>query len=135
MDDSTQLCVFKEVSERVDGRAHLQCERCGRMMWRCKSPAAKAIARCKSPAADSPTFFGMMASAANAVVNLARDGGRMVSREDRDERMTICRECPQFEPQLVRCGSCKCFLAIKAWLPKEKCPLDKWPVSSPASAR
>jgi hypothetical protein len=124
--DDTPLCVFKEASERVDGRAHLQCVNCGRMMWRCLAKPEKAVARCQNPGKDSPTFLGMMASAANAAVNFAADGGKMVSVDVRNERQAICNTCPSHDA-LNRCKDCGCFLVLKTWLPKEKCPRGKWP--------
>lgn len=49
-----------------------------------------------------------------------------VTQEVADERMQICLECPEREPDLNQCKRCSCFLALKTELATESCPLKKW---------
>ncbi len=44
------------------------------------------------------------------------------------ERLAICSECPEaFETfGRIRCGQCKCFMEIKAFLKASQCPIKKW---------
>jgi len=68
----------------------------------------------------------MAASAASAAAKFAVGGGKSVTADVQKERMATCHTCKKFEPVLARCGACGCFLSLKTWLPKEKCPLGKW---------
>lgn len=61
------------------------------------------------------------ASAAQFVAS----GGKTVTREVREERLAICKMCPQYDG--TRCIQCGCFIAAKTWVPHEKCPAGKWP--------
>lgn len=47
-------------------------------------------------------------------------------RKVAEERMSICRECPELEPELARCKMCGCFMKGKTLFMDSKCPLDKW---------
>ncbi len=44
------------------------------------------------------------------------------------ERLAICAECPEAFETLgrIRCGQCKCFMELKAFLKASQCPLKKW---------
>ena len=44
------------------------------------------------------------------------------------ERLAICSECPEAFETLgrIRCGQCKCFMELKAFLKNSRCPLRKW---------
>ena len=44
------------------------------------------------------------------------------------ERLAICAECPEAFETLgrIRCGQCKCFMELKAFLKASRCPLKKW---------
>ena len=64
------------------------------------------------------------ASAAQFVAS----GGKTVSREVREERLAICKMCPQYDG--TRCIQCGCFIAAKTWVPHEKCPAGKWPAAT-----
>ncbi|NDB62206.1 hypothetical protein EB001_27770 [bacterium] len=47
-------------------------------------------------------------------------------RKMSEERMSICRECPELEPELARCKMCGCFMKGKTLFKDSKCPLGKW---------
>ena len=46
--------------------------------------------------------------------------------EDFQERISICRECPDFFQPTKTCKHCNCFMLIKARLKSSTCPLNKW---------
>ncbi len=41
---------------------------------------------------------------------------------DPKTRLTICVNCPHFEPTLKRCKLCKCFMYLKIFIKSSKCP-------------
>jgi RNA polymerase-binding transcription factor DksA len=48
------------------------------------------------------------------------------TKEVRDERYAICKECPRLISITRTCKECGCFMALKTWLKDASCPLDKW---------
>jgi|TARA_Y100000033_G_C2755193_1_gene116009 hypothetical protein len=53
-----------------------------------------------------------------------------VSKEVREERYDICKQCPHFVEESKRCSQCGCFMEAKTWIggdPDELCPKSKWP--------
>ena len=66
---------------------------------------------------------------------------KLVSKEIREERMMICKNCPKYLDATAQCGACLCFLNVKTWLYydpieqikkgssepiKAACPLKHW---------
>jgi hypothetical protein len=49
-----------------------------------------------------------------------------VESEVAEERMAICRACPQLIQALSQCKECGCIMTAKTKLPNASCPLDKW---------
>lgn len=43
-----------------------------------------------------------------------------------DDRMSICRACPELIPVVNQCKKCGCFMEVKSKLKIAKCPLGKW---------
>ena len=41
-------------------------------------------------------------------------------------RLSICRDCKNFESEKWTCGICGCYLDKKAKMNTEICPDDKW---------
>ena len=121
------LCTFEQISDRTEqGTAHFRCTSCGRMAWNCRSQDPRKIyAECGQPV-KSPTFLEMAASAAKAAAQFAMSRGETVSTDAHDARIAVCNACPHFSPKHSRCNQCGCFLEIKTWLPKERCPIGKW---------
>lgn len=75
---------------------------------------------------------GMMEMAKNLMkdgVKIAENAlsGNKTLVEDfvREQRLTLCRECPQFTPE-ERCVECGCFMKVKSAFVTSKCPLGKW---------
>lgn len=48
------------------------------------------------------------------------------AREAREERLKICRECPELRKSIMQCKKCGCFVAVKASVASMHCPLEKW---------
>jgi hypothetical protein len=48
------------------------------------------------------------------------------SREVRDKRLDICKECERLFKPTYTCKECGCFMALKTWLKEASCPLNKW---------
>jgi len=68
---------------------------------------------------------------AKALFHYIKSGGKKVSKEQYEERLKICDECDHRNPENNRCKVCGCKtrskIFDKAMLPKEKCPLGRWP--------
>ena len=43
-----------------------------------------------------------------------------------EERMKICKACPELIKVTQQCKQCGCFMAAKTKLPNAECPLGKW---------
>lgn len=42
-------------------------------------------------------------------------------------RYNICQNCEKLYKPTDTCKVCGCFMKIKTWMPKQACPLSKWP--------
>ena len=49
---------------------------------------------------------------------------RLVSENQRKERLDICVKCEFFVGS--RCSKCGCFMATKTKFRSSKCPINKW---------
>lgn len=52
-----------------------------------------------------------------------------VSKEIRDARYNVCKQCPHFIEASKRCSECGCFMEAKTWInaePEVLCPKNKW---------
>ncbi len=50
-------------------------------------------------------------------------------RSDRaliESRLEICNTCEWFNPRMVKCKKCGCFMKLKSTLKQAKCPIGKW---------
>lgn len=43
-----------------------------------------------------------------------------------EQRLDICRSCPELISLTTQCKKCGCFMAAKTKLEAAKCPLGKW---------
>jgi hypothetical protein len=46
--------------------------------------------------------------------------------EDSNERLEICKQCPELIKLTLQCKKCGCFMAVKTKLEAARCPLNKW---------
>jgi hypothetical protein len=51
---------------------------------------------------------------------------RKIDESAAEERLTICRACPELIPVVDQCKKCGCFMEWKTKLEAAKCPLGKW---------
>lgn len=83
----------------------------------------------ESPPDQGPGLLKRAANYGKAVVRHVADGSKHVGDDVYLARLTICVDCPSFEPEQTRCKerSCGCRLTKKARWRSESCPLSKWP--------
>lgn len=86
---------------------------------------AQASSTATPAAASYPGVWTMAQTFTSSAVQFAASGGKTVSRDVREQRLSICQTCPQYDG--TRCIQCGCFIAAKTWVPHEKCPAGKWP--------
>lgn len=43
-----------------------------------------------------------------------------------DQRLDICKSCPEFISSTSQCKKCGCFMNLKTKLAGAECPLGKW---------
>jgi len=75
------------------------------------------------PAASS--FVGAAASFAASMARFAASGFKTVDEPLHQLRMSHCSACEYRNDS--QCSLCRCFIAKKAWLPNEDCPIGRWP--------
>ena len=63
---------------------------------------------------------------AGAVTRHVMHGLPVVSDEEKERRLGICRLCPQFIADSERCSKCGCAMRTKAAWALERCPLQLW---------
>lgn len=69
-----------------------------------------------------PPAATMAASAIRAAAGFVASGGAVVDAAERDRRLAICRECPEFVPDQGRCRKCGCYANLKARIARSVCP-------------
>lgn len=87
-----------------------------------------------SPPQTSSEMPGLFSQAANFItsaVGHALEGFPATPEAERERRLSICRACPEFEPNAARCKQCGCFMNTKAGWLDARCPLNKWVVATP----
>jgi len=67
----------------------------------------------------------LILSTANVLAYAAATGQIKAEPQVAGIRVDICKKCRHLE-QNNRCTVCGCFIAMKAGLAAEKCPLKKW---------
>jgi hypothetical protein len=58
-------------------------------------------------------------------VNFLEDSNLKVPEAVREERLTICKSCPQMH-DVGLCKLCGCYMPVKTYLSSSSCPLKKW---------
>ena len=51
---------------------------------------------------------------------------RTVDDNFANQRLDICKLCPEFFSITGQCKKCGCFMSVKTKLESAKCPLGKW---------
>jgi hypothetical protein len=50
----------------------------------------------------------------------------LVSEDEQQRRMDICRACDKFMARSIRCKECGCYLNHKTQFVVSECPIEKW---------
>lgn len=88
------------------------------------------------PAAEGPGLVARAIHLGKAVVRHVADGMERASDLEIQQRLDLCRACPQCDvtPMICRHQSCGCYLRIKTTWRSEACPLGKWLQASTTDA-
>lgn len=71
-----------------------------------------------------PDFITMAGNALQAGVRYAQSGFANITKEQYDQRLSICSQCEYFNN--YQCTQCGCMLKLKCWMAAEFCPEGKW---------
>lgn len=50
-----------------------------------------------------------------------------------EQRLSICKACPEYIKATHQCKECGCIMNLKVKLPHAQCPFDKWLAYNPES--
>jgi hypothetical protein len=73
---------------------------------------------------DFPPLLEQAKNLAGSVARFVGSGLKMTTPEERERRLSICHECPEFSGG--KCRICGCVARWKARLAGEHCPIQKW---------
>lgn len=73
-----------------------------------------------------PSLLQQAKNLATATAEHAKNGFKNAQEEEKQRRLSICKECPHLIPDSMRCGQCGCYLETKAAWASSKCPIGKW---------
>lgn len=51
---------------------------------------------------------------------------KRIGIEKAEDRLNICKMCPEFIDITKQCKKCGCFMVAKTKLESAKCPIGKW---------
>jgi hypothetical protein len=54
------------------------------------------------------------------------DKENYIEKSVSDERLSICKGCPELIKLTTQCKKCGCFMAAKTKLKMATCPIGKW---------
>jgi hypothetical protein len=77
-----------------------------------------------SPIHIPTSLVGAASSFAASMARFVASGFKMVEQSLYDLRMDHCQVCAYRRES--QCSLCRCFVAKKAWLPHEDCPVERW---------
>jgi tetratricopeptide (TPR) repeat protein len=87
--------------------------------------AVVATAAAQETIIRGPGLLRMALSVTRSLAEFVGSGLQTVPTTLQEQRLRTCAACPYHTGQ--RCRLCGCFTALKAKLPHERCPLDRWP--------
>lgn len=58
--------------------------------------------------------------------DLLNPKSEIASKKVYDNRLSICKSCPNFRKLTKQCKICKCIMPAKAKLADARCPIGKW---------
>lgn len=103
------------------------CPFCPRCVPQGDKPLYKEKFLAKDLSGQSPpSSMERVVNFTRAVANHAMAGFPMLSGEETEARLAICRECPKYVERT--CSICGCNMRVKASWKEQECPLGKWTV-------
>ena len=51
---------------------------------------------------------------------------KTVSQDVKNQRMSVCKTCAEYNSMVKTCKQCGCFMPAKATFAVSSCPLNKW---------
>ena len=92
------------------------------------APAPVGVPGAGAAPVAPPTMAEMAHNIFSAAQNFIASGARMASAGQVAARLSMCKECPQFDPNQWggRCLKCGCATFLKLRSATEKCPLGIW---------
>ena len=126
-DDITMICEFENI-----GNNQHKCRNCGLVITSALS-SDQISATCKAPSKERktmPSTMDMIKNFGSSMANHAMNSFQSVLPNVKEERIKICESCEHYDSESKRCSECGCFVHIKAGWASEKCPLDKWGIST-----
>lgn len=76
-------------------------------------------------AKNTPSLLRRAWNLTTSLASFVADGLRTVTKEEYEQRLSICDSCPERKDD--KCLHCGCRLSLKARGRAFDCPLDKWP--------
>jgi hypothetical protein len=74
-----------------------------------------------------PSLTEQIGNALAAGVKFLMSGGKLVSAEEHERRLSICQGgCEWYDPDQSRCRACGCVDTWKARLESQRCPKGHW---------
>jgi hypothetical protein len=58
--------------------------------------------------------------------HLLDENAKIKNKEKIEERMSICKSCPEFIKLTTQCKKCGCVMKAKTTLKDAECPIGKW---------
>lgn len=58
--------------------------------------------------------------------DIVKSDTEWASQEVANERLNLCKACPEIISLTTQCKKCGCFMAAKTKLEKAVCPIGKW---------
>jgi len=58
--------------------------------------------------------------------DVAEGNSILVSEQKRNQRLSICNSCSQFNKESKKCYMCGCFMEHKIKFKSAECPMSKW---------
>lgn len=87
---------------------------------------ARALAHLRSAPTPYPSLARQALNLASATARTAAHaittGEVLVSPEETERRLSICRVCEHWDTDMSRCRLCGCYTRVKAQLSSEHCP-------------
>lgn len=74
----------------------------------------------------TPSVSKKVLNFAGAIIDAAKDGFEIASKEEQEQRLAICRACPIFKVLSETCGDCGCNMNGKVTMKTWNCPRGKW---------